>query len=88
MQTIGAFEAKTHLSDLLRRVTEGGERFVVTVRGKPAAMLCPVEKPKMTSDELDALLDELHRFRASISRRGPILKAGETWSEYVREGLD
>ncbi|MFZ4804657.1 MAG: type II toxin-antitoxin system Phd/YefM family antitoxin [Synechococcus lacustris] len=37
---IGAFEAKTQLSRLLRAV-EHGERFTITVRGRPVADLVP-----------------------------------------------
>lgn len=38
--SIGAFEAKAQLSKLLRAV-EQGERFTITVRGKPVADLVP-----------------------------------------------
>ena len=38
--SIGAFEAKAQLSRLLRAV-EQGERFTLTVRGKPVADLVP-----------------------------------------------
>ena len=41
METIGAFEAKTHLAALLERV-EHGERFTITRHGKPVAQLVPV----------------------------------------------
>lgn len=41
METIGAFEAKTHLSQLLERV-EKGEEIVITRRGRPVARLVPV----------------------------------------------
>ncbi len=41
---IGAFEAKTHLSSLLRQA-RAGKRFVITQRGKPVAELRPVEPP-------------------------------------------
>jgi len=37
---IGAFEAKTHLSELLDRV-EQGEELVITRRGRPVARLVP-----------------------------------------------
>jgi prevent-host-death family protein len=37
---IGAFEAKTRLSELLRKV-ERGERFTITHRGRPVAQLTP-----------------------------------------------
>ncbi len=87
MVEIGSFEAKTHFSDLLRRVTHQGEKFVVTMRGKPVAMLGPVDEPKSDAQSLAALLDELREFRATVSKRGPILKPGETWNEYEREGL-
>ncbi len=39
--TVGAFEAKTHLSDLLERV-EQGEVVTITRRGRPVAQLVPI----------------------------------------------
>lgn len=41
MPEIGAYEAKTKLTELLRRV-EAGEEFVITRRGKGIAVLKPV----------------------------------------------
>lgn len=41
METIGAFEAKTHLAALLDRVAKG-ERITITRHGIPAAVLSPV----------------------------------------------
>ena len=41
-QPIGSFEAKSQLSRLLRAV-ERGERFTITVRGRPVADLVPCE---------------------------------------------
>lgn len=41
MGTVGAFEAKTHLSELLNRVSKG-ETITITRHGVPAAMLVPV----------------------------------------------
>jgi prevent-host-death family protein len=43
MGEVGAYEAKTHLSRLLERV-EAGERITLTRRGRPVAMLVPVEE--------------------------------------------
>lgn len=43
MATIGAFEAKTHLSQLLEKVA-AGEKFVITRHGKPVAKLVPVDE--------------------------------------------
>ena len=43
METIGAFEAKTHLSALLDRVANG-EKITITRHGVPAAVLMPVSE--------------------------------------------
>jgi prevent-host-death family protein len=43
MDSVGAFEAKTHLSDLLDRVRQG-EKITITRHGVPAAVLVPVEE--------------------------------------------
>ena len=42
MESVGTFEAKTHLTRLLERVAKG-ERIVITNRGKAVAMLVPPE---------------------------------------------
>ena len=41
MDSIGAFEAKTHLASLLDRVAKG-EKITITRHGIPAAVLVPV----------------------------------------------
>lgn len=41
MKSVGAFEAKTHLSELLDEVAKG-ETITITRHGTPAAMLVPV----------------------------------------------
>ena len=53
MAFIGAFDAKTHLSALLDRVSRG-EKITITRHGVPAAMLIPVEetKTKLTHKEI------------------------------------
>jgi prevent-host-death family protein len=40
MQTVGAYEAKTHLPALLDRVAKG-ERITITRHGVPVAMIVP-----------------------------------------------
>jgi len=42
MREIGAFEAKTHLSELLT-AAEAGESVTITRRGRPVARLVPVD---------------------------------------------
>ena len=41
--TIGAYEAKTHLSELLEKV-EAGEEITITKHGAPVAKLVPVRR--------------------------------------------
>ena len=42
MQTLGAFEAKTHFSSLLEQV-EQGEEFLITRHGHPVAKLVSIK---------------------------------------------
>jgi prevent-host-death family protein len=53
MKSIGAFEAKTHLSELLERVSRG-EKFTITRHGVPAAVLVPPTEaaPRLTHQEV------------------------------------
>ena len=53
---IGAFEAKTRLSQLLQRV-EAGERFVITRHSRPVAELVPFRprEPGKVQSAIDAL---------------------------------
>ncbi len=44
MTHVGVHEAKTHLSELLRRVA-GGEEVVITRGGRAVARLIPVVEP-------------------------------------------
>jgi prevent-host-death family protein len=45
MARVGALKAKTHLSDLLNRVSRG-EKITITRHGVPVAMLVPVEEAR------------------------------------------
>ena len=54
--TVGAFEAKTKLSELLDKV-EHGERVIITKRGKPVAMIGPLPEPEAPEEPID--LDRL-----------------------------
>ena len=57
---IGAFEAKTHLAELLRKA-EAGEEVVITRRGKPVARLVQFREPD--EDAREAVVRALHNFR-------------------------
>lgn len=78
MTSVGSFEAKTHLPRLLERVA-GGERILITNRGKPVAMLVPPEAaaPKPAEEvgrDMLAYRDQMKR------------KLGGTFRELAREG--
>jgi len=60
-QQIGAFEAKTHFSQILEQV-ENGNNFIITKRGKPVAKISPIEQDKqMTRKEAVIALREMRK---------------------------
>lgn len=78
MNEVGAYQAKTHLSELLDRV-EGGDRIVITRHGKPVAQLVPLPgTPDRTAREA---VRELLELRVD-HRLGPDL----TVADLIREG--
>jgi prevent-host-death family protein len=52
LNKVGAFEAKTKLSELLRE-TERGTSFVILKRGKPVARLVPMDLPISAPSEMN-----------------------------------
>jgi len=64
MITVGAFDAKTHLSSLLRKVAKG-EEVLITRRGVPVARLVPVDEPDRR-DVADAIR-ELRSIREGVT---------------------
>ena len=55
--SVGLRELRQEASDLVRRV-EGGEEIVVTVSGRPAAMLVPVRRMRWrTSQDVGYVFD-------------------------------
>lgn len=67
MPHIGAFEAKTHLSRVLRRV-QTGERFVITRHGQPIAELIPFQTGD--AEQVQAAIDDLKAFQETHSLGG------------------
>ena len=76
-QHIGAFEAKTHFSQILGKAERGAD-FVITKRGKPVAKIIPFQKEKgMTRKEaLDKLIEMRKHYR------------GEPGSFNIREAIE
>ena len=70
--TIGAYEAKTHFSELINEVQNGSD-YVITKRGKPVAKVIPFIERRQTRQEAIAEL------RAAIQKhwQGPPLGPGE-----------
>lgn len=60
---VGAYEAKTHLPELLRRV-EKGERITITRHGRPVAELVPAsdERRRRVAESI-AKLEQLRKGR-------------------------
>lgn len=67
MKSVGAFEAKTRLNELLRRVSDG-ETIRITRRGVPIAKLVPLEN-KGKEDVVKAVR-ELRELRKKLSLGG------------------
>ncbi len=67
MPEVGAFEAKTNLSRLLKRVQEG-ERFVITKHNRPVAELIPF-RPRDAGKIRDAI-DSMKAFQETHSLAG------------------
>ncbi len=76
MKTVGAFEAKTHLTELLKKVSQG-ETFRITRRGVPVARLVPDEEKKK---DLKTIAEELKEIRKGASL------GGLTYRELIDEG--
>lgn len=72
MKTVGAFEAKTHLSQLLDQVANG-ESITITRHGEPVAHLVPA-RPARDAQSLEALVEEIKRTRKGRSLGGIKIK--------------
>ena len=60
-QTIGAFEAKTHFSQIIEKAEHGAD-FIVTRRGKPVAKIIPFQQElEMTFKEAVEQLIEMRK---------------------------
>jgi prevent-host-death family protein len=60
VETVGAYEAKTHLPKLLERVLKG-ERITITKHGVPVAVLQPPDPEKIADTK--SVIVALRKFR-------------------------
>ena len=79
MESIGSFDAKTHLPQILERVAQG-EEFTITRHGKPVARLIPATAIKPAPD-VRQVIEELKAFG-----KGNTLGDGISIREMIEEG--
>jgi prevent-host-death family protein len=80
MGSVGAFEAKTHLAELLNRV-ELGERIIITRHGRPVAELCPVggRDPQRIRRAIKSLQELRSRAGSSIEEIRQMIEEGRRY---------
>jgi prevent-host-death family protein len=81
MVTVGSFEAKTKLAELLDKV-EAGETVTITRRGKAVAKLVPANVADQQEKRRQAV-EEIMRWRVGKDRGA---KPGSTISELIKAG--
>lgn len=77
METVGAYEAKTHLPKLLERVRKG-DRITITKHGIPVAILQPFEPDRRI--DVGSVIMEIRKFRAKKKLSGLSIR------EMIEEG--
>lgn len=85
MESVGLFEAKTHLSELITRA-ERGEEVIITRHNKPVAKLVPISEvsPELVARRRQIAAEMQAIGREMEARGGPITR--EEILEWVREG--
>jgi prevent-host-death family protein len=71
METVGAYEAKTHLPKLLDRVAKG-EQIIITRHGSPVAILQPADRNKQV--DVATVIRKMRSFRKAHQLDGLSVK--------------
>ena len=79
MKSVGIFDAKTHLSELVAEA-EMGETITITRNGKPAARLVPMPPDEDREARARRLVQEAEAIRQSVLGKG----AGVTREEILQ----
>lgn len=66
MQSIGAFDAKTHFSSLLAKV-EQGEKIIITKHGQEVAMLIPISSEYPKTNPVSDAIAAIKRLRKGVT---------------------
>ena len=69
---VGAYEAKTHLSELLEKV-EAGEEITITKHGSPIAKLVPIKR-EASMEQRAAAIQRIQKRAAGLSLKGLKIK--------------
>jgi len=77
-KTVGAYEAKTHLSELLEKV-EAGAEITITKHGSPVAKIVPIRK-EASAEERRAAIQRIQKLAGGLSLGGLKVK------DLIREG--
>ena len=83
--TIGIRELRDRASDVVRSVRESRARYVVTLHGRPVAVLKPVEAEDLDSLESSALAAEVDAWDALADEVTAAWKSPKTGVELVSE---
>jgi prevent-host-death family protein len=81
MRTVGIFEAKQKLSELVERASRG-ERIRITRRGKVAAEIVPAQSEAQDLAEIKKAFANIEKIR----RRAKPLPRGVTVKDLIEEG--
>ncbi len=82
MKSVGSYEAKTHLPQLLSRV-EKGETITITRHGKPIAVLSPARQ--VPERDVKAVIAEFRAYSKEHVRKHGSLSVREI-KEMIEEG--
>jgi prevent-host-death family protein len=75
MQTVSAYDAKTHFSSLLERAG-AGETIVITKHGRAVARLVQFEERRSADDVIDRLLEVRRGARLDSVSMRELVEAG------------
>ena len=71
MTKVGITELKTRTSDIIRRVRDANETFLITNRGRPVAKLTPIQDTETKIARDLSILKEMDRLAEEITKHWP-----------------
>ena len=77
--TVGLFEAKTHLSELVNQVSEEGTEIVITRRGTAVARIVPLESESPVEAALARLLAAREGSTPGEGSLRDLIEEGRRW---------